>query len=94
MHKAKVAQAALKDCGFVEIPHPPYSPDLAPSDYFLFPNLKKKLRGRKFSSDYEVQSVVNDYFMEQKKTFFLEGLGKLIDRCNKCINLKGDYVEK
>lgn len=70
VHKANVAQAALKDCGFVEIPHPPYSPDLAPSDYFLFPNLKKTLRGRKFSSDYEVQSVVNDYFMEQKKSFF------------------------
>jgi len=31
--------------------HPPYSPDLAPSDYHLFPGLKKQLKGRHFSSD-------------------------------------------
>jgi len=35
-------------------PPPPYSPDLAPSDYHLFPGLKKQLKGRHFSSDVEV----------------------------------------
>jgi hypothetical protein len=36
------------------LPHPPYSPDLAPSDFFLFPNLKKQLKGIHFDSDEEV----------------------------------------
>jgi hypothetical protein len=34
-------QAAVLEYGFEEMLHPPYSPDLAPSDYHLFPNLKK-----------------------------------------------------
>ena len=40
-HKSVVAMAAVRDCGFELVDHPPYSPDLAPSDYFLFPNMKK-----------------------------------------------------
>ena len=38
-----VAMAAVHDCGIELDDHPPYSPDLAPSDYFLFPNMKKKI---------------------------------------------------
>ena len=42
-HKSVVTMAAVHDCVFTLLDHPPYSPDLAPSDYmyFLFPNLKK-----------------------------------------------------
>jgi transposase len=39
---------------FHSLEHPPYSPDLAPTDYYLFPRLKKQLKGRHFSSDAEV----------------------------------------
>ena len=48
VHTAAVAKAAVKECGFKEIEHPPYSPDLAPSDCYLFSKLQKDLRGRKF----------------------------------------------
>ena len=41
-HKSVVAMAAVCDCCFELVDHSPYSPDLAPSDYFLFPNMKKK----------------------------------------------------
>ena len=44
-HKSLVAMSAVHDCGFELIDHLPYSPDLAPMDYFLFPNLKKYLAG-------------------------------------------------
>ena len=44
-HKSVVAMAAVHDCGFELVDHPPYSPDLAPSDYFLFLNVKKHLAG-------------------------------------------------
>ena len=40
-YKSLVAMPAVHDCGFELIDHPPYFPDLAPSDYFLLPNLKK-----------------------------------------------------
>jgi len=38
-----VAKVAVKECGFEEIEHPPYSPYLAPSDYYFFSKLKKDL---------------------------------------------------
>lgn len=41
VHTARVARRALGETGFEEINHPPYSPDLAPSGYFIFSNLKK-----------------------------------------------------
>ncbi|XP_048483622.1 histone-lysine N-methyltransferase SETMAR-like [Plutella xylostella] len=44
VHKCHTATAALFNCGYESLIHPPYSPDLAPSDYYLFPKLKKELR--------------------------------------------------
>jgi len=48
-------KAAIRQCGFQQLNHPPYSPDLAPSNYFLFQVTKKFLRGKRFSSDEEVK---------------------------------------
>ena len=44
--------------GYELIPYPAYLSDLAPSDFFLFPNLKKDIRGRHFQSDEEVVAAV------------------------------------
>ena len=41
VHTCKVAMDAVEQNRYELIPHPAYSPDLAPSDFFLFPNLKK-----------------------------------------------------
>jgi histone-lysine N-methyltransferase SETMAR len=43
-------------------PSPPYYPDLAPSDFYLFPKLKTKLRGRRFGSNEGVMEIVNEFF--------------------------------
>ena len=57
-HKSVVAMAAVHDCDFELIDHPPDSPDFAPSDYFLFPNMKQTLAW----TSYEVISVVEARF--------------------------------
>jgi len=72
--------------GYELLPHPPYSPDLAPFDFFLFPNLKKSLPRQKFASNEEVVTATQAYFAD--------GLKKLEHRWVKCIELKADYVEK
>ena len=54
VHTCKVVMDALERNGYELIPHPAYSPDLAPSDFFLFASLKKDIRGRHFRSDEEV----------------------------------------
>ena len=45
VHTCKVAMDAVEQNGYELLPHPAYSPDLTPSDFFLFPNLKKDIRG-------------------------------------------------
>ena len=53
-HRALATQKKLAYLGFQLLDHPLYSPDLAPSDFHLFPGLKNQLKGRHFSSDAEV----------------------------------------
>ena len=57
---SQVAMAAATECGFKVLPHPPYSPDLAPSDICLFPKLKTNLRCRNFGSNEGVIDAVNE----------------------------------
>ncbi|MCP6710980.1 hypothetical protein NL489_26900, partial [Klebsiella pneumoniae] len=52
-HTSAVVAAKLMEIGFQNVSHPPYSPDLAPSDYYLFPNMKKWLAGKRFYSNEE-----------------------------------------
>jgi len=71
----------------------PYSPDLAPSDYHLFPGLKKQLKGRHFSSDADVIVAAETWLDGQPSEFFSSGLQKLEQRAKKCIELRGEYAE-
>ena len=48
----------VRGCGFELVDLPPYSPDLASFDYFLFPNMKKHLAGKHYRTDDEVISAV------------------------------------
>jgi histone-lysine N-methyltransferase SETMAR len=50
-HRALATQKKLAYLDFQYLDHPPYSPNLAPSGYYLFPGLKKQLKGRHFSTD-------------------------------------------
>jgi len=68
-HRAP-AQKELAYLGFQCLDHPPYSPDLAPSDYRLFPGLKKQLKGRHFSSDAEVIASSETSLDGQSSEFF------------------------
>jgi len=66
----RLTQKKLAYLGFQCLDHPPYSPDLAPSDYHLFPGLKEQLKGRHFSSDAEVFSAAETWLEGQYSNFF------------------------
>jgi histone-lysine N-methyltransferase SETMAR len=70
VHAAGVTQAAILDCDFQQIDHPPYSPDIAPSGYYLFGYLKKDLCGRRFNDDNELKAAVVAHFDDKPKHFF------------------------
>ena len=78
---------------FGVLKHPPYGPDLAPSDFHFFGPMKEHLQGQKFADD-EVMEAVQSWLKATPKSFFLEGIHKLVDRWTKCVAKQGDYVEK
>ena len=93
-HRALATQKKLAYLGFQYLHHPSYSTDLAPSDYHVFPGLKKKFKGRKFSSDAEVIAAAETWLDGQpSEFFFLSGLQKLERRAKKCIEFRGEYVK-
>ena len=69
-------------------PHLTYSPDMAPSDFYLFPKLKRHLRGTQYVSNEGVINAANEYLGGGRL------LRKLEQRWYKCVALKGDYIEK
>jgi histone-lysine N-methyltransferase SETMAR len=92
-HRVLATQKKLAYLGFQCLDHPPYSLNLAPSDYHLFPGLKKKqLKGR-LSSDAEVIAAAETWLDGQSSELFLNGLQKLEQRAKKYIKLRGEYVE-
>ena len=70
-----------------------YSPDLIPSDFYLFPGLKMFLGGTRFSTTEELTAEVEGYFSGLKESNFRDGIKALEHRWTKCIGLQGVYVE-
>jgi hypothetical protein len=70
-------KAAIQSCCSQELNHPPYGPDLAPCDYFLFSKLKSDLCGKKFTSDEEVISAVLDHFNDKNSEYFFQWYTKV-----------------
>ena len=80
VHTCKIAMDAVERNGYELIPHPAYSHYLAPSDFFLFPNLKKDFRGCNFRSDEEVVMAVEEFVNGKDPDFFSSGLMALEHR--------------
>ena len=94
MRESTLAMDAVERNGYELIPHPAYSPDLAPSDYFQFPNLKKNIRGRHFRSNEDIMAAVEEWVRDKDPGFFSSGLMALEHRWSKCIILEDNYIEK
>ena len=71
LHTSNIAQAKKHELGFESFPHPPYSPDLALRDYYLFPNLNRWLWRRRSESNEEVEWVTEEYFGGFDKSYYL-----------------------
>jgi histone-lysine N-methyltransferase SETMAR len=93
-HAAARTQAMLQEFRWEVFEHPTCSPDLAPSDFHLFPKLKEFLGGRRFKSDEEVKDAVKEWLNGLAVEVYDEGIQKLVTRYDKCLNVGGDYVDK
>jgi histone-lysine N-methyltransferase SETMAR len=93
-HNAASTRLEISLLDFQILEHAPYSPDMAPMDFRVFPTVKSALKGRKFDSFQELsfatQKVVADFDQEWYRAVF----DQWIYRHHRCIELGGDYVEK
>jgi len=76
------------------VPHPPYSPDLAPADVFLFPKLKTTLIGRRFQTIEEIQGNATRELRTIRESALQEEFQQWKKRWERCIASRGDYFER
>ena len=88
----KVSQFLAKN-NMTVIPHPPYSPDLAPCDFFLFPKLKLRMKGRRFDTIEEIQEESQRVLDTIPKRDFQGCFQAWQKRWDRCIRAKGEYFE-
>jgi histone-lysine N-methyltransferase SETMAR len=93
-HIAATTQDLIATFGWEQFDHPPYSPDLASSDFHVFLHLKTFFGGWRFHDNSEVKEAVNTWFASQVASFYDAGIQKLVPRYDKGLNNGGNYVEK
>ena len=90
VHNSILVTDYLTKMGIKTVPHHPYSPDLAPCDFCLFP----KLRGcRRYETIEEMKEAVTKVIDTFTQEDFHGAFQKLLERYNKCIAAGGDYFE-
>ena len=88
----QLARVSRKEKRYRSLTPPPYSPDLAPPDYLLFPNVKSNSKGRHFDT---ISNIPNNVTSESKRipaAKFYGGIQKPHDRANRCMQLGRMYA--
>jgi len=93
-HVARLTSEAIAKMGWEVLPHPSYSPDLAPSDCHLFGFVKDQLHGRRYETTEAIQQAVRQCLRMAGTEFYRRGIFKLPERWEKCVQRSGAYVEK
>lgn len=90
-HVAKVTRQKIIDLGWQLLHHPPYSPDMAPTDYHLFRSLQNHLAGRKFNNRKDLEDEVRRHFNSLPPAFFRDGIYNLRERWQYIVDHDGGY---
>jgi hypothetical protein len=87
-----MTKVAIQELDWKIFAHPPYSPDLAPSDYHLFCSLFSNLCGVSFNNDAELQNWLDDFFTAKPVDFFKRGIENLPKRWEAVVNNGREYT--
>lgn len=91
-HIAKSVRHILEKLNWTVVPHPPYSPDIAPSDYCLFRALKLHLRQKKFENYEQIRDNIAEFFDHQPPAFWEHGIMSLPERWLHVVENDGHYI--
>jgi len=93
VHREVAVQEFLARKQVCVLNHPPYSPDLFPCDYFLFPKLKLQLKRRLFKDVQDIQGTVTLSLRAIPQEEVQRSFHSLLDRATRCIDAEGMYFE-
>lgn len=79
--------------GWELLEHPPYSPDISPSDFYLFRALEHWLRGKKFITIEEMRESLREFFDSKDREWYRRGINKLEEQWQKVIENNGEYFD-
>jgi len=91
-HVARLTQEKITQFGWEVLEHPPYSPDLAPSDYHLFRSLRNHLCDKQYENFDEIQSDLTAFFESRPDSFYKLGIEQLSLRWKQVVENNGDYI--
>jgi histone-lysine N-methyltransferase SETMAR len=91
-HKATVSQQFMAGNTMVIAAHPPYSPDLAPSDFYLLGHMRGLLRGESFEGGERLLSAAEGILESFEKWTLTKVVLEWMTRLERCIDINGDYV--
>jgi histone-lysine N-methyltransferase SETMAR len=92
-HRSKQTTEFMRKSRLISAPHPPYSPDLAPSDFYLFGKVKDLLKGQEFNSAEELLEAIITILKGITREELDSVFANWEKRLERCIALNGDYVE-
>jgi [histone H3]-lysine36 N-dimethyltransferase SETMAR len=92
-HVARIVKDTLEALNWDVLPHPPYSPDIAPSDYHLFRSMTHGLAEQRFTSYEDTQKWVDSWIASKDESFFRHGIHMLPERWGHVIDNDGKYFE-
>ena len=93
-HIARTTNDKFRELGWEVIPHPSYSPELAPTDYHLFLSLTHHLAGRSFETEDDLKTAIADFFDQIPPNFCERGILSLPGRWRQVIASNGAYVNE
>lgn len=90
-HVAKKTLQKLIDLNIETLRHPPYSPDLSPTDYHFFKHLNHFLDKKIFSVPEDVEIAISEFIGSRNSDFYVNGILNIVSRWQKCVDVNGDY---
>jgi histone-lysine N-methyltransferase SETMAR len=91
-HVAAATRQQLESLNWETLPHPAYSPDIAPSDFHLFRALKNSLRGKHFVHFSDLESELDSFFQSLSPEFWARGIHSLPERWAQVVDAYGEYT--
>lgn len=93
VHTSGLVKQHLESSKLTIMEHPPYSPDLAPSDFGLFGTMKSSFTGNEFETENELIEAITNFFKQKPKEFWISLFNEWQKRLRRCIEVHGNYFD-